>query len=343
MIKPDRGFQNRVRVPEFEEEFNKIDSFRTHKYRQFGEKTIDLSSALTDEEVEIEANGIFIEYPVKADIRVNDLDAPKISALGFRYIGGYVHKIFITSPIQSPKLKLLTGVGAEIGFTSNSYIIGDEITGTTTAALVAALKWYCLNYTGKTITLKNTGATYNLGYQVVSYINDTEARTIEADILVGIAPGQTRILEVPGTYDKIQVILIRIGGDDTTYAINYNGVSGFSEMAIKDHNLLLSVLNETTSHTVNGEAFETSQWNKAEFHLSCTSLTGSSDTLDVKIQAYDLNTQVWHDIATFTQLTAAGAQHINISEGLGWMERVQYTTGGTVTDCDFKVGVVYKR
>lgn len=108
--------------------------------------------------------------------------------------------------------------------------------------------------------------------------------------------------------------------------------------------LLASIVNETTKHTVYGDEFFTGIWKQAEYHLYCTSLTGTIPTLDVTIQGYDPNTAQWKDIMVFQQLDAAGGEFKTLLSGLGWKQRVKYVTAGTaVTDCDFIVGAVYKR
>lgn len=119
--------------------------------------------------------------------------------------------------------------------------------------------------------------------------------------------------------------------------LTYNG-----DVESKDIEMI-NIVDETTSHTAYGSEFFTNRWREAELFLKCTSLTGTSPTLDVIVQAYDPNIADWNDIATFTQLSAAGSERKIVTAGLGWKERVKYTTGGTVTDCDFKVGAVFKR
>ncbi|MFV9676851.1 MAG: hypothetical protein ACNYVW_04280 [Methanosarcinales archaeon] len=116
----------------------------------------------------------------------------------------------------------------------------------------------------------------------------------------------------------------------------YNGIYNAGSVE------LFNVVNETTSHTVNGASVRSYQWREAQFHLYCSSLTGTSDTLDVKIQVQDPTTEQWTDIATFAQLIAAGSATLVVTAALGSLIRPVYTTGGTVTDCDFKLGVVWK-
>lgn len=106
---------------------------------------------------------------------------------------------------------------------------------------------------------------------------------------------------------------------------------------------LFEVENETTSHTVNGTPVFSGFMREAEFFLKCTSLTGTSPTLNVKVQAYDPTVADWVDVVTFQELSTAGSERKTLLNGLGWKIRGVYTTGGTVTDCDFKLGAIMKR
>jgi len=109
------------------------------------------------------------------------------------------------------------------------------------------------------------------------------------------------------------------------------------------HTTLVEEENLTTSGTYYSDNFFSGIWKQAIFALNCTSLTGSSPTLDVTIEGYLPDVDMWVDITSFTQLTSAGSEVKIIGNLVGWLLRVKYVLGGTVTDCDFKVGVVYKR
>ena len=107
---------------------------------------------------------------------------------------------------------------------------------------------------------------------------------------------------------------------------------------------LVNVENHSGLSVNYGEEFFTGIWKEAEYHLYCTSLTGSNPGLQVTIQGYDPNTEQWKNVLVFQVLIAAGDEFKTVLSGLGWKQRVKYQTlGTTVTDCDFKVGVVYKR
>lgn len=119
--------------------------------------------------------------------------------------------------------------------------------------------------------------------------------------------------------------------------------------------LMIEVENETTKHSVSGAAFLTGKWTKADYFLSVTSFTESGAanpvTVDVVIQTYDPGTDMWITTQTFTQVVCAAggsetAQEVKgLSSSIGIKQRVVYITAGTgtISDLDFKVGVVYKR
>lgn len=110
------------------------------------------------------------------------------------------------------------------------------------------------------------------------------------------------------------------------------------------YDIMAEKTNLTTLGTFYGDEFFSGIWREAEYHLYCTAFTGTSPTLDVVIEGYDPNSGQWKEVLAFQQLTAPGGEFKTVLSGLGWKQRVKYTLGGTaVTDCDFDVGVVYKR
>lgn len=118
---------------------------------------------------------------------------------------------------------------------------------------------------------------------------------------------------------------------------------------------MIKVVNETTKHTVTGDDFFTGIWKEAEYWFALTSFTETGGanpvTLDVKIQTWDKALYTWRDAMVFQQKSCGASGSVTTQEykrltgNLGWKQRVSYTTAGagTIGDCDFKVGVVYKR
>jgi len=106
---------------------------------------------------------------------------------------------------------------------------------------------------------------------------------------------------------------------------------------------LLKLTNICADATAYSQEFFTGIWKHAEYHLYCTSLTGTTPTLNVTIQGYDPSTEQWKDVLVFQELDDAGSEFKTLLSGLGWKQRAKYVTAGTVTDCDFTLGVVYKR
>ena len=119
--------------------------------------------------------------------------------------------------------------------------------------------------------------------------------------------------------------------------------------------ILQDITNETLKRTVAGSKFFTGLWKEAEYFFDLTSFTesvsGGAVTIDVKIQTYDPETVKWRDAMVFQQKSCPSGGSVTTYEykrltgNLGWKQRVVYTTAGagTIGDCDFKVGVVYKR
>lgn len=132
-----------------------------------------------------------------------------------------------------------------------------------------------------------------------------------------------------------------------------NGEPGIGGNVISKE--LIDVVNETTKHTVNGVSFPTGQWKEAEYYLDITSFTetvgANPVTIDVKVETYDPSTSKWRDAMVFQQLSCAASgsetthEYKRLNSNIGVQQRVTYTTAGlgTIGDCDFKVGAVYKR
>lgn len=118
---------------------------------------------------------------------------------------------------------------------------------------------------------------------------------------------------------------------------------------------LIKIVADTAKHTVNGAAFPTGPWKEAEYFYNLTVFDESGGanaiTIDVKIQTYDPVSGEWRDAMVFQQVSCAAAgsettqEYKRLASNLGVQQRVQYVTGGagTIADCSFTVGAVYKR
>ena len=89
--------------------------------------------------------------------------------------------------------------------------------------------------------------------------------------------------------------------------------------------------------------------------LEVTAVSGTTPTLDVKLQVYDEINEQWHDLATlalgdavgatpanFAQVTATGRQARYRDKPMGALLRVDYTIGGTSPSFTFSVSMVVK-
>jgi len=187
--------------------------------------------------------------------------------------------------------------------------------------------------------------------QVLVFFYDTDIKHISG--------GDLTLWEKSGTYDwtfmeefftvPVEASYLGIGIAGTGSNNTYGYIDSISLQEIDLNRLavytkeLLKKENFTSTGTFYSDEYFSGIWRYAEFYLNVTSLTGSSPTLDVTIQAYDLSTGLWKDIAVFDQATGADSQLKVATAGLGWKLRVKYKTGGTITDCDFVVGAVFKR
>lgn len=104
---------------------------------------------------------------------------------------------------------------------------------------------------------------------------------------------------------------------------------------------LLASAARTTSGS--GAAIAVPAIREALATLNCTAASGTSPTLNVKIQASDDGGTTWYDIpnSAFTQLTAAGSSAIKI-DTFGDTIRANYTIAGTTPSFTFAVKIVGK-
>lgn len=182
------------------------------------------------------------------------------------------------------------------------------------------------------------------------YTYDADYNGIDQiDIISMVTPAAWSYLEgAVSLSEGISYIRVVLMGKSTAAAPLYADAFSCQQYSLDEDGylgvLLAAVTNQTIKATYYLTQYFSGLWKHAEYTLYCSSLTGTSPTLDVTIQGQDEKTTIWNDLLVFQQLDAAGSEFKTVLSGLGWKQRVKYVLGGTaVTDCDFKVGVVYKR
>jgi len=96
---------------------------------------------------------------------------------------------------------------------------------------------------------------------------------------------------------------------------------------------LFTIRPVTATATQTGSAVDTKGYNSAAVVLEVGAVSGTTPTLDVKIQECDTSGGTYADIsgATFTQVTATGSSQILRIEGLGTSRKRYLRAVGTIT------------
>jgi len=113
------------------------------------------------------------------------------------------------------------------------------------------------------------------------------------------------------------------------------------------------VVQQTTLHpsgaetaTVTGSDVDIEPLKAANFYLDVTAVSGTTPTLDVKIQEKDPVSGKYFDLVSFTQVTAVITQRKNYGSGagelLGKVIRFVATIGGTTPSFTFSLSMVGK-
>lgn len=94
--------------------------------------------------------------------------------------------------------------------------------------------------------------------------------------------------------------------------------------------------------TANGNAFDIDDAYNCAFYLSVTAASGTTPTLDVKIQAYDPSSDSWYDTGVaFAQATGTTTERITGALAEDKLRAVA-TIGGTTPSFTFSVRAFYK-
>lgn len=157
---------------------------------------------------------------------------------------------------------------------------------------------------------------------------------------------------IKARYMRIRVTAYTSGtvtGTAETYAyaaqLNYMGVTANQGGTwTVGHNSQRSTLQLSTTQTANGNGTALTSagpYNSAFVTLNCTAASGTTPTLNVKIQASDDGGTTWFDVpnGSFTQLTTTGSQAIQISN-FGDTIRAAWTISGTTPSFTFAVKTV---
>jgi len=115
--------------------------------------------------------------------------------------------------------------------------------------------------------------------------------------------------------------------------------------------VMLALAQQATLHTsaaetatVTGADVDTEQLGSANFYLDVTAVTGTTPTLDVKIQEKDPVSGKYFDLVSFTQQTAISSERksygLGAGELLGKVIRYVATIGGTTPSFTFSLSMV---
>jgi len=115
--------------------------------------------------------------------------------------------------------------------------------------------------------------------------------------------------------------------------------------------VMLALAQQATLHTsaaetatVTGADVDTEQLGSANFYLDVTAVTGTTPTLDVKIQEKDPVSGKYFDLFSFTQKTAISSERksygLGAGELLGKVIRYVATIAGTTPSFTFSLSMV---
>ena len=115
--------------------------------------------------------------------------------------------------------------------------------------------------------------------------------------------------------------------------------------------VMLALAQQATLHTsaaetvtVTGADVDTEQLGSANFYLDVTAVTGTTPTLDVKIQEKDPVSGKYFDLVSFTQKTAISSERKSYGSGagelLGKVIRYVATIAGTTPSFTFSLSMV---
>jgi len=190
--------------------------------------TLDLTTERNDEEIDISGNYISV---VKCSgdedstyIKLNHRNARPLYLKEFKMVSGNFSKIYLSNAAKTKSsLILYIGTNVCIDTAGASGFEKGDITGSTTAALVYALKWDCSVLAGKTLIMTNTGAANGMWFWIQGYIG-SRAVTLG---MVNVGASSIKKMSIPELYEEIRVSVLWIGAA-TTYTIGYIGSTEYA-------------------------------------------------------------------------------------------------------------------
>lgn len=185
-----------------------------------------------------------------------------------------------------------------------------------------------------------------LGWRMRIYTYDADGMSIDYHD-VGWLSGATTWKEMFGQYHVPSgVSYIRVGvgaviaaGTADLYIDGIEAQKVHDMTAFMIRREIANLSNLTASGNTSAAPFNLYGGESYYAEVECTSITGTNPTLDIEVCELDSygNERI---LGVFTQITAAANQRVGIARPIGSEMYINYTEGGTWTDCDFKVSVI---
>lgn len=215
----------------------------------------------------------------------------------------------------------------------------DTTTNFTVAAATPA-KQYVVPITARYFRVKFTnGATAQTGFRLQTILSPQAVQTPDARSVNGNDTAITPMAMMG--YDNINAVYRRI----LTDTVGQFTVTGKSVST-------LVTIQASAAQTANNNSTSSSSGNtsrSAQFFLNCTVASGTTPTLNVRMQCSDDGGTTWYDLVypgttntvAFTQLTATGNQSLNFTGCVGDRLRAASIITGTTPSFTYAVKAVF--
>lgn len=145
-------------------------------------------------------------------------------------------------------------------------------------------------------------------------------------------------------YFKLKLKQVHVGEAQYTYWDNLSLYKIEVKEVIGEITEIFPLLYMEGEITEYGEYFPVIGYKEAVFTLNVTAKTSETGTLDVTVQTYDKYNDLWHDIASFSQVTTVlGSQVLVVTAGIGEIIRCKLDQGGTEPGFTAGVSGIFKR